>query len=34
MNWIISANSNVYDHSSSFEHYRFIEEKDLFTFNI
>jgi 5-methylcytosine-specific restriction protein A len=25
MNWIISANSNVYDHSSSFEHNNFID---------
>lgn len=25
MNWLISANSNMYDHSSSFEHYGFID---------
>lgn len=25
MNWIISANSNMYDHSSSFEHFGFID---------
>jgi len=25
MNWIISANSKMYDHSSSFEHYRSID---------
>lgn len=25
MNWIISANSDMYDHSSSFEHYGFID---------
>ena len=25
MNWIISANSNIYEHSSSFEHYSFID---------
>lgn len=25
MNWIISANPNMYDHSSSFEHYGFID---------
>ncbi len=25
MNWIISANSKMYDHSSSFEHYGFID---------
>ncbi|RLD80894.1 MAG: HNH endonuclease, partial [Bacteroidetes bacterium] len=25
MNWIISANSNIYDHSSSFEHFGFID---------
>lgn len=25
MNWIISANSDMYDHSSSFEHYDFID---------
>lgn len=25
MNWIISANSNIYDHSSSFEHFNFID---------
>ena len=24
-NWIISANSQIYDHSSSFEHYSFID---------
>jgi len=27
MNWIISANSNLYDHSSSFEHFGFIDWK-------
>ncbi|HOA07289.1 MAG TPA: HNH endonuclease [Spirochaetota bacterium] len=25
MNWLISANSNLYDHTSSFEHYGFID---------
>jgi len=25
MDWIISANSNIYDHSSSFEHFGFID---------
>lgn len=25
MNWIISANSKIYDHSSSFEHYGYID---------
>ena len=25
MNWIIAANSNIYDHSSSFEHYSYID---------
>ncbi len=25
MNWIISANSKVYDHTSSFEHYGSID---------
>ena len=25
MNWIISANSNIYDHSSSFDHFNFID---------
>jgi len=25
MNWIISANSNMYDHSSSFEHFGYID---------
>ena len=25
MNWIISANSSIYDHSSSFEHYGYID---------
>lgn len=25
MNWLISANSDIYDHSSSFEHYGFID---------
>ena len=25
MNWLISANSKIYDHSSSFEHYGFID---------
>lgn len=27
MNWIISANSKIYDHSSSFEHHGFIDWK-------
>lgn len=25
MNWLIAANSNIYDHSSSFEHFGFID---------
>lgn len=25
MNWLISANSSIYDHASSFEHYNFID---------
>lgn len=27
MNWLISANSSIYDHASSFEHYNFIDWK-------
>lgn len=25
MNWLISANSKIYDHASSFEHYGYID---------
>lgn len=25
MNWLISANPSIYDHTSSFEHYNFID---------
>ncbi|MBK3520041.1 HNH endonuclease [Carboxylicivirga marina] len=31
MNWIISANSKMYDHSSAFEHYGFIDWKQGLT---
>jgi 5-methylcytosine-specific restriction protein A len=34
MNWLISANSSLYDHASSFEHFGFIDWKQKSKYNI